>query len=80
MALGPVQLLLVGFGPDAKFTGTALDELHRLREPTSCAWSTCSIVAKDDEGNVTKVEIADQPGAAGVRRRGRRPAGLGRRR
>jgi uncharacterized membrane protein len=61
MALGPVQLLLVGFGPDAKFTGAALDELHRLRERDVVRLVDLLIVAKDEAGNVTKVEIADKP-------------------
>jgi hypothetical protein len=32
MAMGPVQVLMVGYGTDAEFTGEALDELRRLRE------------------------------------------------
>ena len=61
MALGPVQLLLVGYGPDANFTGAALDELHRLRERDVVRLVDLLIVAKDEEGNVTKVEVADKP-------------------
>ena len=32
MALGPVQLLVVGYGENAIFDGTVLDELDRLSE------------------------------------------------
>ena len=32
MAMGPVQVLVVGFGPDADFKGEALRELKRLTE------------------------------------------------
>jgi uncharacterized membrane protein len=61
MALGPVQLLVVGYGPDAAFTGAALEELHRLRDADIVRVVDLLVVAKDDEGNVTKVEIADRP-------------------
>jgi len=30
--IGPVQLIAIGFGPDAKFEGRILDELERLEE------------------------------------------------
>jgi uncharacterized membrane protein len=61
MALGPVQLLVVGFGEDANFTGAALDELHRLAEHDIVRLVDLLVVAKDLDGNVTEVEIADRP-------------------
>jgi len=61
MALGPVQLLIVGFGEDANFTGAALDELHRLSEQDIVRLVDLLVVAKDEDGNVTKVEISDRP-------------------
>jgi uncharacterized membrane protein len=61
MALGPVQLLLVGYGPDAAFTGAALDELHRLSDADVVHLVDLLVVAKDADGNVTKVEVADKP-------------------
>ncbi len=61
MSLGPVQLLLVGFGPDASFTGAALDELRRLGEADIVHLVDLLVVAKDEEGNVAKVEVADRP-------------------
>lgn len=60
MALGPVQLLTVGFD-EPNFTGAALDELKRLREHDIVRLVDLLVVAKDDDGNVTKVEIADRP-------------------
>jgi uncharacterized membrane protein len=61
MALGPVQLLIVGFGEDANFTGAALDELHRLSEQDIVRLVDLLVVAKDEDGNVTKIEISDRP-------------------
>ena len=61
MALGPVQLLVVGFGEDANFTGAALEELHRLSEHDIVRLVDLLVVAKDTDGNVTQVEIADRP-------------------
>ena len=61
MALGPVQLLLVGYGPDAAFTGAALDELHRLRDADIVRVIDLLVVARDANGNVSKVEVADKP-------------------
>ncbi len=61
MALGPVQLLVVGFGPDAQFTGAALDELKRLSEHDIVHLVDLLMVSKDEDGNVTKVEVADKP-------------------
>jgi uncharacterized membrane protein len=61
MALGPVQLLVAGFGPDAAFTGAALKELHRLRDQDIVRVIDLLVVAKDDDGNVSKVEVSDLP-------------------
>jgi len=61
MALGPVQLLVVGYGEDATFTGAALDELRRLSEHDIVRLVDLLVVAKDADGNVTKVEVADRP-------------------
>jgi uncharacterized membrane protein len=61
MALGPVQLLVVGYGEDAKFTGAALDELHRLAEHDIVRLVDLLVVTKDLDGNVTRLEVADKP-------------------
>jgi uncharacterized membrane protein len=60
MPFGPVQLLTVGFD-EPHFTGAALDELKRLRDHDIVRLIDLLVVAKDDAGNVTKVEIADRP-------------------
>ncbi len=60
MALGPVQLLTVGFD-EPHFTGAALDELKRLREHDIVRLIDMLVVAKDDDGHITQIEIADKP-------------------
>jgi uncharacterized membrane protein len=60
MAFGPVQLLCLGFvEPD--FKGRGLEELRRLREHDIVRLIDLLAVAKDDDGNITKVEISDAP-------------------
>jgi len=61
MALGPVQLLVVGYGEDANFTGAALDELHRLNEHDIVRLIDLLVVTKDLDGNVAQVEVSDRP-------------------
>jgi uncharacterized membrane protein len=61
MALGPVQVLVVGYGKDAEFKGAALDELRRLAEHDIVRLVDLLVVAKDDDGNVAKVEFRDRP-------------------
>jgi len=61
MALGPVQLLVVGYGEDAVFDGTVLDELHRLSEQDVVRLVDLLVVTKDLDGNVAQVEISDRP-------------------
>jgi uncharacterized membrane protein len=61
MALGPVQLLVVGYGEDAVFDGTVLDELHRLSEHDIVHLVDLLVVTKDLDGNVAQVEISDRP-------------------
>ena len=61
MALGPVQLLVVGFGENAEFNGSALDELHRLSEQNIVRLVDLLVVSKDEAGKVSQVEIADRP-------------------
>ena len=61
MALGPVQLLVVGYGEDAVFDGAVLDELHRLSEHDIVRLVDLLVVTKDLDGNVAQVEISDRP-------------------
>ena len=60
MTLGPVQVLTVGF-EEPHFTGAALAELQRLREHDIVRLVDLLVVAKDDDGNVKQIEIADKP-------------------
>jgi len=60
MALGPVQLLTVGFD-DPTFTGGILEELKRLREHDIVRLVDLLLVAKDENGKVTQLEASDKP-------------------
>jgi len=60
MALGPVQLLALGFD-EPNFTGAIMDEVHRLREHDIVRLIDVLVVAKDDDGHLTEVEMSDKP-------------------
>jgi len=60
MALGPVQLLAVGFD-EPNFTGAIMDEVKRLRDHDIVRLIDVLIVAKDDDGHITQIELADKP-------------------
>ena len=62
-ALGPVQLLLVGFEPDAPLKGEILAELERLSERDIVRVLDILIVRKGDDGRIAIVE-ADENGVA----------------
>ncbi len=57
--MGPVQILVVGFGEDAQFKGAALEELRRLQEADIVRLIDLLFVRKLDDGTVEKLEIAD---------------------
>jgi len=59
MALGPVQILVIGYGQDAQFTGAALDELKRLTEHDVVRLVDLLFVHKNEDGSVEKVELSD---------------------
>ena len=59
MAMGPVQVLVVGFGEDANFTGKGLEELMRLREHDIVRVIDLLLVKKNADGTVERVEIVD---------------------
>ena len=59
MAMGPVQVLVVGFGPDAEFKGEALDQLRLLREQDIVRVIDLLVVHHNEDGTVEKLEIAD---------------------
>ena len=58
MELGPVQMLVVGF-EDGKFEGEILAELRRLREHDIIRMVDLLFVAKDEQGDIAKVEHSD---------------------
>jgi len=58
MAIGPVQLLVVGFShPD--FRGKIMAELDRLRESDTVRLIDLVLVRKDESGNVVKLQHSD---------------------
>ena len=57
--MGPVQILVVGFGEDAQFKGAALEELRRLQEADIVRLIDLLFVRKLEDGTVEKLEIAD---------------------
>jgi len=59
MELGPVQVLVLGYGSNAEFKGEALDELKKLREHDVVRVVDLLFVTKDENGEVAKVEIGD---------------------
>ena len=58
MALGPVQLMVVGFD-HGKFTGEILPELERLADGRRRPLVDLMFVDKDDDGNITAVQLSD---------------------
>jgi len=59
MALGPVQILVIGYGAGAEFKGHALAELKRLREHDIVRIIDLLMVHKTEDGTIEKIEIAD---------------------
>jgi len=59
MAMGPVQILVVGYGADAEFNGNAMAELKKLTEQDIVRVVDLIMVHKNDDGSVEKIEIAD---------------------
>jgi uncharacterized membrane protein len=59
MALGPIQILVVGFGPEAEFKGRGLDELRKLREHDVVRVIDLLLIHKNDDGTFEKVEVED---------------------
>lgn len=59
MALGPIQILVVGFGPDAEFKGEGLAALRQLRAADVVRVVDLLLVHKNDDGSIEKVEVED---------------------
>lgn len=58
MALGPIEVLVVGF-PGNDFNGEILPELERLVESDTIAVVDALLVVKDTDGEVTFIEIGE---------------------
>jgi uncharacterized membrane protein len=58
MNLGPVQLLVISF-EEGKFEGKILEELRRLREHDIIRMIDLLFVAKDEQGDLARVEQSD---------------------
>ncbi len=56
--MGPVQMMVLGFAePD--FTGTIVAELNRLRNEDLVRIVDALVVNKDDDGEITAVQVSD---------------------
>ena len=58
MAMGPVQMLVVGFD-DPKFTGEIAEELNKLRDSDIIRLIDVLAVRKDADGNVEALQASD---------------------
>ena len=56
MAMGPVQMLVLGFA-EPNFTGKIAAELDRLRENEFVKIVDALVVNKDDDGNITQLQV-----------------------
>jgi hypothetical protein len=62
MTRGPLQVLVVGFGTGAEFTGEIAAELRRLREHDIVRVADLRLVTKGHDGRVTSREASDLSG------------------
>ncbi len=58
MAIGPVQMLIVGF-EDPNFQGEVLEEFKRLKDADIIRLIDLVVVKKDDEGNIETLHTSD---------------------
>ena len=58
MAIGPVQMLVLGFS-EPNFTGKIAAELDRLREHEFVKIVDALVVQKDDAGDITALQVSD---------------------
>lgn len=65
MAIGPVQLVALGF-EHPNFTGAVLEEFERLREHDTVRVIDAMVVYKDAEGDVAAVEMSQLDPAAAM--------------
>ena len=58
MPMGPVQMLVLGFA-EPNFTGKIAAELDRLRQSEFVKIVDALVVNKDDEGDITQLQVTD---------------------
>ncbi len=58
MTIGPVQMLVLGFA-EPEFTGKIAAELDKLREHEFVRILDALVVQKDDDGDVTALQVSD---------------------
>jgi uncharacterized membrane protein len=58
MAIGPVQMLVLGF-EDPNFTGEIIAELQRLKEADIVRLIDAMAVQKDADGEITAIQLSD---------------------
>ncbi len=58
MTIGPVQMLVLGFS-EPEFTGKIAAELDKLREHEFVRIVDALVVAKDDNGEITALQVSD---------------------
>src|SRR6478672_9680683 len=58
MAIGPVQMLVLGFS-EPNFTGKIAAELDRLRKHDFVKVVDALVVQKDDAGGITALQVSD---------------------
>jgi uncharacterized membrane protein len=62
MTWGPMQVLVVGFGSRADFSGEIAAELRRLREQDVVRVADLRFVTKDADGTVSSTDASDLTG------------------
>ena len=58
MTIGPVQMMVIGFA-EPNFTGKIAAELDRLRKLEFLKIVDALVVQKDDDGNITALQVSD---------------------
>ncbi len=62
---GPIDYIVVGF-PGNNFKGEILQELATASENGTIAVLDIALISKDEDGNVAKIELTDQPAIEAV--------------
>src|SRR4051812_13188399 len=59
MSIGPIQMVVLGFGADAEFDGAAFAELEKLRDHDVIRVVDLMAVRKDQAGEVEALELSN---------------------